>query len=102
MRTNIEIDDELMQKAMEASHAPTKKAAVEEALRLMVKIKGQSKLRELWGKIEWRGHDDDWFTSDEAILEKRRQAAQQPIANPTASVNDRNETFEPVGKQSVR
>ena len=36
MRTNIEIDDVLMSKAMKASGAKTKKAAVEQALRLVI------------------------------------------------------------------
>ena len=34
MRTNIEIDDKLMRDALAASGLPTKKAAIEEALRL--------------------------------------------------------------------
>lgn len=71
MRTNIEIDDELMRKAMAATNATTKKAAVEEALRLLVQLKGQARIRELRGKIVWRGPDDDWFASDEEILKKR-------------------------------
>jgi Arc/MetJ family transcription regulator len=36
MRTNIEIDDDLMAEAMEVTGLPTKKAAVEEALRRLV------------------------------------------------------------------
>jgi Arc/MetJ family transcription regulator len=36
MRTNIDIDDELLSKAMEALGTPTKKATVEEALRQLV------------------------------------------------------------------
>ena len=41
MRTNIEIDDDLLSKAMAASELPTKKATVEEGLRLLVRIKDQ-------------------------------------------------------------
>ncbi|MCR8561872.1 type II toxin-antitoxin system VapB family antitoxin [Mucilaginibacter sp. BJC16-A38] len=52
MRTNIEIDDELMAKAQMLSNIKTKKAIVEEALQLYVTIENQKKLRELWGKIE--------------------------------------------------
>jgi Arc/MetJ family transcription regulator len=72
MRTNIEIDDELMAKAMAATGTTTKKAAVEAALRMVVQIEGQKSILKLRGKIVWRGHDDDWFASDEEILEKRR------------------------------
>jgi len=74
MRTNIEIDDDLMKQAMIATGATTKKAAVEASLRQMVQLKQQAKIRKLFGVGVWRGHDDDWFTSDEEILEKRRTA----------------------------
>jgi Arc/MetJ family transcription regulator len=39
MRTNIDIDDELMREAMEATGAATKKAAVETSLRKLVALK---------------------------------------------------------------
>jgi Arc/MetJ family transcription regulator len=76
MRTNIEIDDRLMKQAMKATGAETKKAAVEAALRKVVQLKKQEGIRKLRGKVVWRGHDDDWFASDEEILEKRRRAKQ--------------------------
>jgi len=52
MRTNIEIDDTLMAKAQKLSHIKTKKAIVEEALRLYITIENQRKLKDLWGKVE--------------------------------------------------
>ena len=55
MRTNIEIDDELLQQAMKASKTHTKKAAVEAALRLAVQMKRQERIRELFGKVQWEG-----------------------------------------------
>ncbi|HEX9201136.1 MAG TPA: type II toxin-antitoxin system VapB family antitoxin [Acidobacteriaceae bacterium] len=55
MRTNIDIDDGLMEKALRASGAKTKKAAVEEGLELLVRLKEQEKIRELRGKVEWEG-----------------------------------------------
>lgn len=55
MRTNIDIDDELMQQAIEASGAPTKKAAVEAALRQMVQLKKQERIGRWFGKIQWEG-----------------------------------------------
>jgi Arc/MetJ family transcription regulator len=58
MRTNIEIDDELMDEAMKASGAKTKRAAVEQALRMFVRIKGQGAIRELFGKVKWEGDLD--------------------------------------------
>ena len=41
MRTNIVIDNSLMQRAMKATGFSTKKAVVEEGLRLLIKVKGQ-------------------------------------------------------------
>jgi len=53
MRTNIVIDNSLMQRAMKATGLSTKKAVVEEGLRLLIKVKGQVGIRRLRGKIEW-------------------------------------------------
>jgi len=55
MRTNIVIDNSLMQRAMKATGFSTKKAVVEEGLRLLIKVKGQEDIRRLRGKIEWEG-----------------------------------------------
>ncbi|MEG3180743.1 type II toxin-antitoxin system VapB family antitoxin [Sphingomonas sp. LT1P40] len=56
MRTNIVIDDELMAKAMEASGAKTKREAVEEALRTMIRFHNQQEIRKYRGKLtSWEG-----------------------------------------------
>jgi Arc/MetJ family transcription regulator len=56
MRTNIVIDDELMQQAMLASGAKTKRDAVENGLRLLVRLARQQKLlRTARGKLQWEG-----------------------------------------------
>ena len=55
MRTNIDIDDELMSRALAASGLRTKKAVVEEALKLLVRLRSQEKIRDLRGKIQWEG-----------------------------------------------
>ena len=61
VRTNIEIDDELMRSALAATGLRTKKAVVEEALKLLVKMKGQERIRELRGKLtSWEGDIDEW------------------------------------------
>jgi len=63
MRTNIEIDDKLMRRAMTLTGQPTKKAVVEEALSLAVQLKRQSQaLRKLWG-IGWEGNLDEMRAS---------------------------------------
>jgi Arc/MetJ family transcription regulator len=55
MRTNIEIDDQLLSEAMRSSRARTKKAAVEAGLRLLVKTHSQTAIRQLRGKVQWEG-----------------------------------------------
>lgn len=55
MRTNIVIDDKLMAKAIDVSGFKTKKETVEEALKLMIKVRGQSALRAFRGKLKWEG-----------------------------------------------
>ena len=58
MRTNIDIDDVLMRRALSATGLRTKKAVVEEALKLLVRLKGQERLKELGGAIAWEGDID--------------------------------------------
>ena len=55
MRTNIEIDDKLMRQAMRSSGVSTKRAAVEEGLRLLIQTRGQASLRRLRGQVAWKG-----------------------------------------------
>lgn len=59
MRTNIEIDDELLAQAMAAAGLRTKRATVEEGLRLLVRVRGQAEaLAQLKG-IGWEGDLDE-------------------------------------------
>ncbi len=55
MRTNIVIEDELMQKAMQATGLTSKRATVEAALRLLIQVKAQTGIRKLRGKVKWQG-----------------------------------------------
>ena len=55
MRTNIIIDDQLMDQALTASGLKTKKKTVEEALRLLVRVKGQRVIKKFKGKLHWEG-----------------------------------------------
>lgn len=59
MRTNVEIDDDLMRKAMAASGRATKKGVVEDALRLVVQLKRQEGIKDLFGKVRWEGNLDE-------------------------------------------
>ena len=58
MRTNIDIDDELMALALRASDASTKRGVVEEALRLLIQTRSQAGVRRLRGKVGWQGDLD--------------------------------------------
>ncbi len=59
MRTNIDIDDKLIREAMKATSLTTKKAVVEAGLRLLVKVKAQTNIRRLRGKVKWEGNLDE-------------------------------------------
>jgi Arc/MetJ family transcription regulator len=63
MRTNIVIDDKLMQEALRATGLKTKKEAVELALRTLLRLQKQTQMRKLRGKLDWRG-DLDAMRSD--------------------------------------
>ena len=56
MRTNIDIDDALMAEAQKASGQATKKQTVEQALRLMIKLRRQHEVGEAFGKFRCRGN----------------------------------------------
>jgi len=59
MRTNIEIDDKLMNDALEASGLKTKKAVVEQALKTLIKLKKQEEIKRFRGRLKWSGDLDD-------------------------------------------
>jgi Arc/MetJ family transcription regulator len=55
MRTNIVVDDNLMQPAHETTGLKTKREVVEEGLKALIKINNQSALKLLRGKLKWEG-----------------------------------------------
>lgn len=55
MRTSMEIDHDLMAQALKVGGFKTRKAAVEEGLRLLIRTRTQGRLRELRGKLRWEG-----------------------------------------------
>lgn len=55
MRTNIVIDDKLMNEAMKLSRLKTKKAVVETGLKLLIQLKKQEGIKRLRGKLKWEG-----------------------------------------------
>lgn len=63
MRTNIVIDDRLMRETLRATGLKTKREAVEEGLRTLLRLSRQSELRGSRGKLKWTG-DLDAMRSD--------------------------------------
>jgi len=59
MRTNIVIDDKLMTDALKASGLNTKKEAVEQGLKLLVRRSQQQDIRKLRGRVKWEGDLDE-------------------------------------------
>lgn len=60
MRTNIEIDDQLMVQALRASGLKTKRAVVEEALRTLIRLRKQRDVAKIFGKFKVeRARDED-------------------------------------------
>jgi len=58
MRTNIEIDDQLMADALLATGFKTKREAVEFGLKTVLKLKQQEEFRQFRGKLNWEGNLD--------------------------------------------
>lgn len=55
MRTNIVIDDALMQDALRVTGLKTKREAVEQGLRTLLRLRQQADIRQLRGKLDWQG-----------------------------------------------
>jgi Arc/MetJ family transcription regulator len=55
MRTNIVIDDELMDSTLRATGLRTKREVVELGLRTLLRLKRQEAIRRFRGKLPWEG-----------------------------------------------
>ena len=61
MRTNIDIDDDLMAQAMKAGPYKTKKDAVEAGLKLLARQAAYREILKWRGKLKWEGDERiDW------------------------------------------
>lgn len=58
MRTNIVIDDKLMRDAFRATGMKTKREVVELGLQTLLRLNKQLEIRQLRGKLHWRGDLD--------------------------------------------
>ena len=59
MRTNIFIDDKLIEKGMEFTGIKTKKGLVDFALRELIDCQERRKILDLKGKLRWEGNLDE-------------------------------------------
>ena len=62
MRTNIEIDDKLMNEVLKATGLKTKKDAVELGLKTLIMLKKQERIKNFRGQLKWTGDLDDMRT----------------------------------------
>jgi Arc/MetJ family transcription regulator len=62
MRTNILIDDDLIEAAMLATGVKSKKDAVELGLKMLVRLHRQQSIRDFKGKLQWDGDLDEMRT----------------------------------------
>ena len=58
MRTNVVVDDDLMESALKVSGLRTKKDVIEEGLKLLVQVKSQKEIKDFRGKLKWSGSLD--------------------------------------------
>ena len=56
MRTNIVLDDKLVERAQKLTGIKTKREVVHEALRTLILLREQAKIRGLRGKLKWEGN----------------------------------------------
>jgi antitoxin ParD1/3/4 len=81
MRTNIEIDDELMAEAMKAGPYTTKKEAVEAGLKLLARQTAYREILKWRGKLKWEGDESiDWVAANKAQASSSGQEAKAPYA----------------------
>jgi Arc/MetJ family transcription regulator len=81
MRTNIDIDDDLLAKAMYAGPYSTKKETVEAGLRLLARQAAYREILKWKGKLKWEGDESiDWTqpTHNEPEASTRPLMVQEP------------------------
>lgn len=58
MRTNIDIDDKLIEEARRITGLPSKKAIVEKALQELIRREREREALAYFGKLDWQGDLD--------------------------------------------
>ena len=63
MRTNIVIDDDLINEALKLTDIKTKREVVELGLKALIKLKKQETIKQFKGKLKWQGDLDGMRTN---------------------------------------
>jgi Arc/MetJ family transcription regulator len=63
MRTNIVIDDKLMNSTLQATGLKTKREVVELGLRTLLRLRQQEEIKRFRGKLNWQGDLDAMRTN---------------------------------------
>ena len=63
MRTNVEIDNKLMNDVLKATGLKTKKNAVELGLKTLIRLKKQEGIKHFRGQLKWTGDLDGMRSS---------------------------------------
>ena len=58
MRTNIVLDENLIERAQQLTGIKTKREVVQEALRALILLREQAEIRQTRGKLKWEGNLD--------------------------------------------
>ena len=100
MRTNIDIDDALLAKAMQAGPYSTKKETVEAGLQLLARQAAYREILKWEGKLKWEGDDaHDWVAldaQDQAQLQHETEAL--AVQKPAVSYRVNRPTDPPSAK----
>jgi antitoxin ParD1/3/4 len=86
MRTNIEIDDKLMEQALKAGPYKTKKEAVEAGLEMLARRAAYREILKWRGKLHWQGDESiDWTQPDPTRAPRTTVKASAPAPKPAKS-----------------
>ena len=104
MRTNIDIDDDLMSKAMQAGPYQTKKDAVEAGLKLLARQVAYREILKWRGKLKWEGDESIDWTKPEPLATALVASEAPPAGRPKAKASISRQTSaaaapKPAGKR---
>ena len=99
MRTNIEIDDALMEQALQAGPFKTKKDAVEAGLRLLARQAAYKEILKWRGQLPWEGDESvDWAAAPALTSQPASSAA---VASPSSALIAQEPSPAPRRKRHV-